>query len=150
MTVGPVSLGLIGICAGAIAFTRKSKDRLVPVLAWYVALSMAVSMLVHWTQHGTDTRSTDLMWMDCAGLYLLGMAAVCRWERTPWLYGLRAATALECAAHLLYVLGVIGGDQHTLALNLLFLGQVASLLAGRGAPPQDDLRAPLLDEAAAA
>ena len=141
MIVGPVSLGLIGTCGGTIVLTRKSEDRLVPVFAWYLALSMAASMLVHWTQHGTDPRSTVLMWMDCGGLYLLGMTAVCRWARTPWLCGLIAATALECGAHLLYARGLIGGDQHTLALHLLFLAQAASLLA---------LRAPIVEEVAAA
>ena len=147
--IGPISLVLLGTGAAAVILTRRSPDRLVQPLAWYVALSLAGSMLVHWTQHGPDTRSTALMWLDCLSLYLVGLATVCRWQWSPWLYGLLAATALECAAHLLYVLGLVGGDQHTLALHVLFLCQVGSLLLGRTAPPQEDLRAPLVDMAAA-
>ena len=150
MMPGPISLTLIGLCVGTLILTRESRDRLVPAFAWYLAVSLAASIVVHWFRHGSESRSVALMWLDCLGLYVAGMAAVCRWEWTPWLCGLVAATAVECAAHLLYVLGLIGGDLHTLALNILFLCQIASLLLGRTAPPQEDLRAPLLDDAAAA
>ena len=148
--IGPVSLTLAGVCAGTVIVIRRSRDRLVPVFAWYVSTAFVASMLVHLTQHGSDPRSTALMWLDCIGLYLAGLSAVCRWQLVPWLCGFLASTALECVAHIVYVLGLISGDQHTLALNLLFLCQVSSLLLGRTAPPEEDLKEPFLDELAPA
>ena len=147
--MGPVSVSLIAVSAALVPATWKSPDRTVPALAGYVALDLVASLLVHWTVHGF-VRATPLMIVDAAGVYVMGLMAVCRYDRPFWLYTLCAATGLECLSHIAYVAGWIGGDQHTLSLNALFALQVASLIFGRFSKPEDDLRATLRDELVAA
>ena len=146
--MGPVSASLIALSALVVLATLRSPDRTVPALACYVALDLVASLLVHWTVHGF-VRATPLMIVDAAGLYVMGLMAVCRYDRPLWLYGLCAATGLECLSHIAYVTGWVGGDQHTLSLNVLFALQVASLILGRFSKPEDDLRTTLGNELAA-
>ena len=147
--MGPVSASLIVASALLVLVTWKSPDRNVPALACYVALDLAASLLVHRSVHGLG-RASPLMVVDAAGFYIMGLMAVCRYDRPLWLHALCAATGLECVAHIAYLAGGIVGDQHTLALNILFAAQVASLVWGRFCKPEDDLHALLRDELGAA
>ena len=147
--IGPVAASILVLSAGAVARTWNSRDRGVPLLASYVAFGAALSLLIHMTTRGASGRSSPMMLVDAAGLYGMGLWAVCRLDRPLWLYGLTAVTAAQCGAHLLYVADMIPGDAHTLALNLLFLGQITCLVAGRDAAPEDNLRLATMDLAPA-
>ena len=145
--VGPVGVAVLVLSSGCVVATRKSRDRDVRLLARFIALSAALSLLVHLTVRGASGRASPMMLLDVAGLYVMGLWAVCRLDRPAWLYALISATAAQCCAHLLYVADLIPGDIHTLALNLLFLAQIGALVGGRYSTPEEDLRTPLLDEA---
>lgn len=135
--MGAVSDTLIAASALTTMVSLTSRDRTVTALAGFIVLDLFVSLFVHWTVRGVD-RSAPLMLMDCVGLYIMCLAAVCRLDRPLWLYGLCAATALECLSHLAYVVGWIGADGHILSLNLLFVAQLACLLAGRWSAPEHE------------
>ena len=147
--MGPVSVSLIAASVVVVLVTLRSPDRNVPALACYVALDLVASLLVHSTFHGLG-RASPLMVVDAAGFYVMGLMAVCRYDRPLWLHALCVATGLECVAHIAYLSGWIVGDQHTLALNLLFAVQVAGLVWGRFCKPEDDLHALLREELGAA
>ena len=145
--VGPVGASILALSVGCVVATRNSRDRGVRFLACYIALTAALSLIVHLTIKGASGRASPMMLLDVGGLYVMGLWAACRLDQPTWLYALISATAAQCGAHLLYVADVISGDIHTLALNVFFLVQVGALITGRYAMPEDDLGAPLLDEA---
>lgn len=135
--MGLVSDGLVAGAALVTALSLGSRDRAVTALALFVTADLLVSLLVHWTLRGLG-RSAPLMLMDCVGLYIMCLTAVCRLDRPRWLYGLCLATALQCLSHLLYVAGWISANGHILLLNLLFLAQLGCLVAGRWSAPEDE------------
>ena len=135
--MGPVSLCLVTASALVVLLTRKARDRSLPILAWCLAFSLALSFGAR-LLHEPAGRATPLMLIDAAGLYATGMMAICRFDTPRWLYAIAAAFLLQCVAHLAYVGELISNNQHILALNALYVTELAALLVGnaRRADPE--------------
>ena len=135
--MGPVSLCLAAGSALVVVLTRRAKDPSLPILAWCLALSLALSFGAHLI-HEPLSRATPLMLIDVAGLYATGMMAICRFDAPQWLYVICAAFTAQCLAHLAYVTGFITNNQHILILNALFITELVALLVGNARQPRPE------------
>ena len=127
--MGPVGWALVTASAVVIYVTRRSRDRSVTLLAWFLFLSLVFSLGVRMVWRG-DGRATPLMWLDGAALYVTGLLCICRFDGPKWLYLLCTAFLLQCMAHLAYVCFLLPVNAHILILNLLYGVELGALVWG--------------------
>ena len=127
--MGPVSWALGAACVLVIYLTRRAKDRTVMVLAWGLFATLILSLIVRSCWQGQG-RTTPLMLLDGAALYVTGLISVCRFDGPRWLYTLCGAFTLQCMAHLAYVCFLLPANGYILILNTLFAVELATLVWG--------------------